>query len=75
MKYGFQVYVRDRASDDPNRHIWLWVSPPGGKPYQYTTWAEAENMARLCYGTDPGVVRVRIFPGGGSYPDQTEPRQ
>jgi hypothetical protein len=55
MKYRFQVCLNKGTV----RERWEDVHPVGGKPYEYTTRAEAENMARIAYGTDNTLVRVR----------------
>ena len=52
--YRLQVKVRTR----PNEYEWHDVYPTGGKPYEYDTRKEAEDMARICYGSDPAIVRV-----------------
>ena len=53
-KYEFQVCL-DRGTD---KERWHSVRPSSGQPYQYDTRDEAEQMARICYGTDPSIVRV-----------------
>jgi hypothetical protein len=55
MHYRFQV----RLDVGKKTERWEDVHPVGGAPYQYATRAEAENMARICYGNDPAIVRVR----------------
>ena len=54
-KYRFQVCLDAGTKDER----WADVHPVGGAPYEYGTRAEAESMARLCYGTDASIVRVR----------------
>lgn len=53
MKYRMQVCL-DKGTKDER---WSDVHPIGGRPYEYETRAEAENMARICYG-DPTICRV-----------------
>lgn len=53
-KFRFQVLL-DKGMITER---WADVRPAGGKPYEYDTRAEAENMARVCYGNDPAIVRV-----------------
>ena len=45
---------------------WEDVHPQGGKPYEYATRREAEDMARMCYGTDRALVRVVEVDGRSS---------
>lgn len=54
MKYRFQVHLDVGQKTDR----WSDVHPTGGTPYEYTTRKEAEDMARICYGNDPAIVRV-----------------
>ena len=53
-RYRFQVCL-DKGEKTER---WSDVHPVGGKPYEYNTRKEAENMARICYGLDPGICRV-----------------
>ena len=54
MTYRFQVCL-----DKGTKHErWSDVRPTGGPPYEYATKEEAEDMARICYGRDPTIVRV-----------------
>ncbi len=57
MKYRFQVRVLIDART--KEHAWKDVHASGAPtPYEYTTRAEAERMAYICYGNDPTIVRV-----------------
>jgi hypothetical protein len=58
MKYRFQVLLETRVNGVPVKE-WKDVHPTGGQPYEYDTRREAEDMARMCYGNDPSIVRVR----------------
>jgi hypothetical protein len=53
--YRIEVYIN---KDTPNAR-WADVHPSDGKPYEYSTYDEAERMANLCYGRDRSIVRVR----------------
>lgn len=53
-KYRFQVCL-DKGTKNER---WSDVRPAGGAPYEYATRREAEDMARICYGTDHTLVRV-----------------
>jgi len=52
--YRFQVCLKQGTEDER----WEDVHPVGGKPYEYATRRAAEDMARMCYGDDPEIVRV-----------------
>lgn len=51
----FGIEVRVETKDGPQ---WQRVRPTGGKPYEYDTRREAEDMRRLCYDADPTQARV-----------------
>ena len=40
------------------RERWADVQPVGGKPYEYDTRAEVENMARLCQDAHRSDIQV-----------------
>lgn len=52
--YRFQVCL-DKGKPTER---WEDVYPVGGEPYEYATYKEAADMARLCYGMDATIVRV-----------------
>jgi hypothetical protein len=56
MKYRFQVHLDVGRINER----WEYVHPNGrqNEPYTYVTRREAEDMARMCYGNDPSLVRV-----------------
>jgi hypothetical protein len=54
MMYRFQVCLAKGTKDER----WEDVHPKGGPAYEYVTREGAEDMARICYGTDPSLVRV-----------------
>lgn len=58
MAYGFQVLVTELNSEGHKVYVWKDVHPTGGQSYRYASRAEAEKMARICYGGDPSLVRV-----------------
>lgn len=58
MKYGFDVFAFVGKKNGKDIYEWKAVHPTGGQPYRYDTREEAERMARICYGSDPSIVRV-----------------
>lgn len=52
--FRFQVAIENRDGTKE----WKDVHPVGGAPYEYSTRQQAQDMARLCYGNDPAIVRV-----------------
>jgi hypothetical protein len=58
MKYRFQVQVAVLEPGKPARQEWKDVRPKGGAPYEYATFEEAAQMARLCYGVDARVIEI-----------------
>lgn len=61
-KYRFQVCL-NKGTD---KERWSTVCPTFngkvGLPYEYNTYDEAKDMARMCYGNDPSLVRVVEVP-------------
>lgn len=57
MQYRFQVCL-DKGKKSER---WEDVHPAGkpDQPYEYETRDEAERMARICYGDDASIVRIR----------------
>jgi hypothetical protein len=65
MRYRFQVCL-DKGMKTER---WADVHPAGkpDQPYEYETLAQAEDMARICYGNDHSIVRIHVVDPGSRW--------